>query len=240
MNIPHQVSTFNVKKLGLLAMTPIALMIHGLVLWIPVNTETKKENEPEKKEELQAIGDMPLLINPPASIPLTNSTPATSSAAPASISSTSPVVIERVVEKIIQTQLQPKPSEAPAKKPSPLPIIIPSTPPTAEVVTPEGTVNKLLTGIPCPGESRCSQVSAPQEKILITLAKQYGNLHQEINDTALPKDGDRPSESQVIGYRIKNNKTNEFLYFILPPVAGNKVNIIFKDKDQMIAMGGVL
>ena len=52
--------------------------------------------------------------------------------------------------------------------------------------------------------------------------------------------GDRPSESQVIGYRIKNNKTNEFLYFILPPVAGNKVNIIFKDKDQMIAMGGVL
>jgi len=240
MNIPHQVPTFNVKKLGLLAMTPIALVIHGLVLWLPVNTETKKENEPEKEEQLQAIGDMPLLVTPPTSIPLTSPTPAPSSATPASISSTSPVVIERVVEKIIQTQLKPKPSEAPAKKPSPLPTIIPSTPPTAEVVTPEGTVNKLLTGIPCPGELRCSQVSAPQEKILITLAKQYGNRHQEINDTALPKDGDRPTESQIIGYRIKDNKTSKFLYFILPPVGGNKVNIIFKDEEQMIALGGVL
>ena len=242
MNSPHQVSELNFKKLGLLAMTPIALMMHGLVLWIPVNTETKKERAPEKKEELQAIGDvaLPLPIASPAAIPSTASTLASSPATTTSKSSTSPVIIERIVEKVIQSQ--PKPSESPVKKPdsSPTPTVSP-TPPPIEALTPEGTVNKLLTGIPCPGESRCSQVSAPQDKILATLAKQFGNQHQEINDTASPKDaGDRPMESQVVGYRIKDNKTNKFLYFILPPVAGNKVNIIFKDEDQMIALGGVL
>jgi len=244
MNTPHQVPTFNVKKLGLLAMTPIALMMHGLVLWLPVNIETKKENEPEKEEQLQAIGDMalPLPIASPTAIPLTASTPAPSSATTTSRSLMNPVIIKKVVEKVIQTQSQPKPSESPVKKPdpSPTPTVSP-TPPPAEVLTPEGTINKLLTGIPCPGESRCSQVSAPQDKILATLAKQFGNQHQEINDTDSPKDADdRPAESQIVGYRIKDNKTSKFLYFILPPVAGNKVNIIFKDEDQMIALGGVL
>jgi len=244
MNIPHQVSTFNVKKLGLLTMAPIALVIHGLVLWIPVNTEIKKEREPEKKEELQAIGDMtmPLPIASPTAIPSTASTPTPSPAITTSKSSKSPVIVERIVEKAIQTESQPKPSESPVKKPDPSPkVTVSPTPPPAEVLTPEGAVNKLLTGIPCPGESRCSQVSAPQDKILATLAKQFGNQHQEINDTASPADaGDRPEESQIVGYRIKDNKTNEFLYFILPPVAGNKVNIIFKDEEQMIALGGVI
>ena len=245
MNSSSQLSGLNVKKLGLLAMTPIALMIHGLVLWIPVNIETKKEDEPVKEEELQAIGDMALplpIASSPTAIPSTASTPAPSPAKTTSIPSKSPVIIERIVEKVIQTESQPKPAESPVKKPdsSPTPIVSP-TPPPAEALTPEGTVNKLLTGIPCPGESRCSQVSAPQDKILATLAKQFGNQHQEINDIASPKDaGDRPEESQIVGYRIKDNKTNEFLYFILPPVAGNKVNVIFKDEEQMIALGGVI
>ncbi len=243
MNSPHQISELNFKKLGLLAMTPIALMMHGLVLWIPVNTEIKKENVPEKEAQLQAIGNMPLPIASPTAIPLTASTPASSPTTTASKSSTSPVIVERIVEKVIQTQSQPKPSESPVKPPAtpvPTPIVSPTPLPT-EALTPEGTVNKLLTGIPCPGESRCSQVSAPQDKILATLAKQFGNQHQEINDTASPEDaGDRPTESQVVGYRIKDNKTNKFLYFILPPVAGNKVNVIFKDENQIIALGGVL
>lgn len=242
MNSPHQASELNFKKLGLLTMTPIALMMHGLVLWIPVNTEIKKENVPEKEAELQAIGDMPLPIASPTATPSIASTPASSSAPTTSKSSTSPVIVERIVEKVIQTPSQPKPSESPVKKPdpSPTPTVSPTPPPT-EALTPEGTVNKLLTGIPCPGESRCSQVSAPQDKILATLAKQFGNQHQEINDTASPEDaGDRPTESQIVGYRIKDNKTNEFLYFILPPVAGNKVNVIFKDENQIIALGGVL
>ena len=242
MNIPHQVSTFNVKKLGLLAMTPIALVIHGLMLWIPVNTEIKKESEPEKKEELQAIGDMALPTASPITSPSTASTPAQSPAKTTSSPSKSPVIIERIIEKVIQTPSQSKPSESPTKKPDPSPTITVSpTPLPAEVLTPEGTISKLLTGIPCPGESRCSQVSAPQDKILATLAKQFGNQHQEINDTASPKNmGDRPIESQIVGYRIKNNKTSKFLYFILPPVAGDKVNIVFKDEDQIIALGGVL
>ncbi len=242
MNISHQVPTFNVKKLGLLAMAPIALVIHGLVLWIPVNTEIKKESEPEKKEELQAIGDMALPTASLITSPSTASTPAQSPAKTTSSPSTSPVIIERIIEKVIQTPSQSKPSESPIKKPDPAPTITVSpTPLPAEVLTPEGTVSKLLTGIPCPGESRCSQVSAPQDKILATLAKQFGNQHQEINDTASPKNmGDRPTESQIVGYRIKDNKTSKFLYFILPPVAGDKVNVVFKDEDQIIALGGVL
>ncbi len=244
MNISHQVSTFtvknNVKKLGLLAMTPIALLIHALVLWIPMNTGAKKESEPEKKEEIQAIGDMPLPIASPTATPSIALTPVSSPALTTSKSSTSPVIVERIVEKVIQTPSQPKPSESPVKTPAPTPTV-PPTPAPTEALTPEKIINKLLTGIPCPGESRCSQVSAPQDKILVTLAKQFGNQHQEIHDNASPKDaGDRSTESQVVGYRIKDNKTNKFLYFILPPVAGNKVNIIFKDEDQMIALGGIL
>ena len=132
MNIPHQVSTFNVKKLGLLAMTPIALVIHGLVLWIPVNTEIKKESEPEKKEELQAIGDMSLPTASPIAIPSTASTPALAPTT-ASKSSISPVVIEKIVEKVIQTQSQPKSSESPVKKPGPSPTPpISLTPPPTE------------------------------------------------------------------------------------------------------------
>ena len=244
MNSSSQVSGLNFKKLGFLAMTPIALMIHGLVLWIPVNIETKKENEPVKEEELQAIGDitlpLPLPIASPTAIPSTISTPAPATTTSSPVKS--PVIIERIVEKVIQIPSQPKPAESPIKQPDPSPTIMASpTPPPIEVLTPEETVNKLLTGIPCPGESRCSQVSAPQDKILATLAQQFGNQHQEINDTASPKNaGDRPEESQIVGYRIKDNKTNEFLYFILPPVAGNKVNIIFKNEDQMIALGGIL
>ena len=241
MDTPNQIPTLNFKKLGLLAMAPIALVIHGLVLWIPVNTETKKEKEPEKKEELQAIGDMPLPIAAPIASPspkTANSTPATNPSAAAS----SPVVIQKVIEKVIETKSQPTPQPKPSESPKPTTTpISPVTPPVIPEVTPEGTIQASLTGVPCPGELRCTEVSAPQGKVLEILEKQYGSQHQEINDSAPPnKQGDRPAESQIKGYRIKDNRTNKFLYFILPPVAGNKVRFLVQNEQQIIAQGGIL
>ena len=85
-----------------------------------------------------------------------------------------------------------------------------------------------------------SDVSAPQEKVLAILEKQYGNQHQEINDSVPPKQGERPAESQIVGYRIKDNKTNKFLYFVLPPVSGSKVRFLVKNEEQIIALGGII
>lgn len=252
MNIPHQVPTFNVKKLGLLAMTPIALVIHGLVLWIPVNTETKKESEPEKKEELQAIGDIiPILPTPSSTSNVSASiAPTPSATIPAPISMVNPSTIERV----IQSESPSIASRAKASEPlrqAPT-FVKPTTPvqsiapvqPTApiipEVITPEGNLGKVLNGIPCPGSSKCSRVAHPQSVVLATLAKQYGNLPKEVTDIALPKDGERPAESTVIAYQVEDKVAKEFLYFILPLVMGNKVDVTFIDKQKVVALGGVL
>ena len=95
-------------------------------------------------------------------------------------------------------------------------------------------------GIPCPDESGCTDYSAPQEKVLALLAKQYGNQYQEINDVDPPNQSKRPTESYIVGYRIKDNKTNKLIYFILPPVADNKVRFLVRNEKQIEALGGVL
>ena len=237
MNAPNQVPTLNFKKLGLLAMTPIALVIHGLVLWIPVNTETKKEKEPEKKEELQAIGDI-VSIAAPIATPSPKATASTPTANP-STAATSPVVIEKIIEKVIETQPAPqsKPSESTKPPITPIPPIAPLVPPE---VTPEGTLQALLTGVPCPGVLRCTEVSQPQGGVLATLEKQYGNEYEEITDVGSFEKGKRPEESQVKGYRIKNNKTNNFIYFVLPPTSGTNVRfLVRKNEEQVIKYDGI-
>lgn len=252
MNIPHRVPTFNVKKLGLLAMTPIALVIHGLVLWIPLNTEIKKESEPEKKEELQAIGDIVPILPIPSSTPNASASiaPTPAPTIPAPTSMVNPSTIERVIQSeslpIASTAKPPEPprqAPTPVKSTTPTQSIVPvqpTAPITPEVITPEGRLGKLLSGIPCPGSSKCSRVAHPQSVVIATLAKQYGNVPKEVTDVALPKDGERPAESTVIAYQVEDKATKEFLYFILPLAVGNKVDVTFIDKQKVVALGGIL
>ena len=253
MNVSNQVPTLNFKKLGLLAMTPIALVIHGLVLWIPVNTETKKEKEPEKKEELQAIGDI-VSIAPTASPPpkaaasIALSTP--SAIRPATSPVTTPITADRPTQ-VTQSQTNVTPVKQPTNqtetkttKPSEStkPLVQPVTPVVPQIVTPEDAIGKRLRGVPCPGGKKCSRVAQDRDVILKTLEQQYDNKYREVY-TLLSIDGTRPDEAQFIAYEIQDKKTNNFLYFILYPATENKINkmdVQFLSRQEVIDRKGVL
>ena len=240
MNSPNQVPTLNFRKLGLLAMTPIALVIHGLVLWIPVNTEIKKEKEPEKKEELQAIGDMPL----PIAAPIASPSPKTATSTPAanpSAAASSPVVIEKIIEKVIETQPAPqsKPSEFTTPPITPIPPVAPLV--TPEVVTPEDAIGKRMSGIRCPGKKKCYQIARPKDEVLKLVEEQYDNLSITIyNQPSV--NGTRPEDGYPLAYKIQDKKTSEIAYFTLDLIPGTKNKVEFKisSLDEVKKNGGVL
>ena len=114
---------------------------------------------------------------------------------------------------------------------------------TPEVVTPEDTISKVLGRFPCPSGKKCSRVPQSQDWVLNALANQYKNKWREIYDQP-SVNGIRPDDdnSKFIAYKIQDKQTNDFLYFTLIPVIdnGNKVDVQFLSKQEVLKMNGVL
>ena len=225
MNTPSQVPTLNFKKLGLLAMTPIALVIHGLVLWIPMNTETKKEKEPEKKEELQAIGD--IVSIPPTAMPTPK---AAASIAPSTTIATNPVPssTQTIIERIVQ--VQPSPTLIPKPTPSSVtPSVTPTTPPIIQPVkfnTPEDVLTNVLGAVPCPNSKlQCKRVKGKaRQDILNSFFEKFSNV------PTLIKGG---TNEYPIAFQVQD-KEGKPRYFKIEPASDSSVEIIFMDEQQVL------
>jgi hypothetical protein len=209
------------KKLGFAIATPIALLLHGLLILIPM-TPQQKAKEPEKKEpELQAMGSIAEL--PPNVIPPTPTPKPINSPPPIVQQQPQPQAVQATIVQPQQTKSQQaEPSQQP--KPSPSPVVAASTTPEKPIQPPlrQDPVPEILPdpikeagGKPCPGSLKSCYDGPVQSQVIEALAKKYQGQISDIYEN------DDPNEGYKLGFQVTNSKTKEKKYFY--PVSGTRI-----------------
>ncbi len=219
MQVSSPPSQVVLQKFGFLIMAPIALILHGLFLLIPISQD-KKAKEPEKKEELQpidAIVQLPPIVTSANPTPKTSSSPAPIVQQQQQNPFPAPIVQQQASQQSVKTpdsssevqqlqkQLQDLQSQLNKQKTTPQTpnntiVSTPESPKPSN--TPEDVMLHLLGAKPCAGSQACTRSNLTRQEILDHFTKKFSQ--NEIKD----------GNDYVVGYEItdKQNKT-QYVYF---------------------------
>ncbi len=191
-------------------MAPIAMVIHGLFLLIPLSPEQKAREPDEKKEELQPIGSIAQL--PPNITSAVPSPEASASPTPIAQSQQQPVVVSPIAQQQpVQTPIQQQPVKAPVQtQPVQTPVQQPvQTPVQTQPIDP--TSETILSSLPgvkqCQSRKSCYLVRT-QEDARRSMEAAYGKAAED-----LLKD-DSGGDTRKVGFKIENKKgITEYFYW---------------------------
>ena len=248
---------FQLPRLTLFHLLPVAVMLHGLVLLVPMQEQKVEAKKPEEKP-LEPIA-MPIMLPPAAPSPqavLPQKSPAAQpKAAPQPIAQAqpqpsiapvvkpSPQIVERVVEKVIKQEVTPQaitppPTQQPPAQPIPQPTTSQPTPPIEVPAQPTNPVAQALAQagvktMPCPRLKGDCQMVALTTTDLSAKFKQLPEYREAEN---LMNEEDRP-----IAYAFRIQEKLQYLYIDVEKGTGVATKFVmrpekFNSSDEAFAI----